>query len=263
MNRELIFEDVNESEQDAIFQVLEYRDELEIHGEEAEVIALINISLDELPDQKKATKVERFNAVANLMAFIRKTGSHNRSVTDLMTQPLEEVSGGRELADYILRYEWMQDLKVEKIRLERVEWSSGRDKKHEQINKVITQVNQQLREMGNWSGQEDSSDMEYGACTQVSEQKRTNELHELIKDVCLSMREKKGFFPTAKGVWKEIEDNCGDYDGGSVVEEVADSTIFWRPIGRSQYSDALSLKSVSFSSLLSRIKKDITAKNCG
>ncbi len=63
MNRELIFEDVNESEQDAIFHVLEYRDELEIHGEEAEVIALINISLDELPDQKKATKVERLKGL--------------------------------------------------------------------------------------------------------------------------------------------------------------------------------------------------------
>ena len=263
MNSELVGDDINEFEADAIFEVLEYKDELEAHGEEAEVIDLIDASLNQLPDREEATEAERFNAVADLIAFVPKIGSNNKLVTDLLTQPLEEVSGEPKLADYVLRKKWLHDSKIEKIKLDRVEWSPERDMKHKEINEVIAQINQQLNEMDSWSDQEDNSDEEYEACTPVSKQKRKSELHELIKDVYLSQIEKKGCFPTAKELWKEIANNHGDYFGGYIVEEVKDDTICWRPPERSDYSDALTLKFVSFQSLLSRIKKDITAKSCG
>lgn len=263
MNSELVGDDINEFEADAIFEVLEYKDELEAKGKETEVIDLINTSLNELPDQEEATEAERFNAVADLKAFTSKTGGNTKLVTDLLMQPLEEVSGEPKLADYVLRHGWLHDLEIEKIKLDRVDWSCGRDKKHNEINEVIVQVNQQLSEMDGWSDQEDDCDEEYEAFTPVSEQKRKSELHEFIKDVYLSMKEKKGCFPKAKEVWKEIENNHGDYCRGDIVEEVKDDTIYWRPPERSYYSGALTLKFVSFPSTLSRIKKDITAKSCG
>ena len=263
MNSELVGEDLNEVEADAIFDVLEYKDELEAQGKDPEVIALINTSLNELPDQEEATEAERFNAVADLIAFVPKIGSNNKLVTDLLTQPLEEVFGEPKLADYVLRKKWLHDSKIEKIKLGRVEWSPERDMKHKEINEVIAQINQQLSEMDSWDDQEDDCDEDYESFTSVSKQKRTNELHELIKDVCLSHIEKKGYFPTAKEVWKEIKKNHTNTSEGSIVEEVKQSTIFWRPPERSDYSDALTLKFVSFQSLLSRIKKDITAKSCG
>ena len=263
MNSELVGEDLNEFEADAIFDVLEYRDELEVHGKETEVIALIDERINALPDQEEATEAERFNAVADLIAFIPKTGSNNKLVTDLLTQPLEEVSGEPKLADYVLRHGWLHDLEIEKIKLDRVDWSCDRDKKHNEINEVIAQVNQQLSEMDGWSDQEDDCDEEYEAFPPVSEQKRTNELHEFIKDVYLSMKEKKGCFPKAKEVWKEIANIHESYFGDSIVEEVTENTIFWRPIGRSECLGPLRLEIVSFPSTLSRIKKDITAKNCG
>ena len=263
MNSELVSKDLNEVEADAIFDVLEYKDELEAQGKDPEVIALINTSLNELPDQEEATEAERFNAVADLIAFVPKIGSNNKLVTDLLTQPLEEMFGEPKLADYVLRHGWLHDLEIEKIKLDRVDWSCDRDKKHNEINEVIAQVIQQLSEMDGWSDQEDDCDEEYEACTPVSKQKRKSELHELIKDVYLSQIEKKGCFPTAKELWKEIANNHGDYFGGYIVEEVKDDTIYWRPPERSGYLDVLTLKFVSFPSLLSRIKKDITAKNCG
>ena len=263
MNSELVGEDLNEVEADAIFDVLEYKDELEAQGKDPEVIALINTSLNELPDQEEATEAERFNAVADLIAFIPKTGSNNKLVTDLLMQPLEEVCGEPKLADYVLRHGWLHDLEIEKIKLDRVDWSCDRDKKHNEINEVIAQVNQQLSEMDGWDDQKDDSDEEHESFTPVSKQKRTNELHELIADVCLSMKEKKGCFPKAKEVWKEIANNHGDCFGGHVVEEVTDDIIFWRPIGRSECLGPLRLEIVSFPSTLSRIKKDITAKSCG
>ena len=263
MNSELVGEDLNEVEADAIFDVLEYKDELEAQGKDPEVIALINTSLNELPDQEEATEAERFNAVADLIAFVPKIGSNNKLVTDLLTQPLEEVSGEPKLADYVLRKKWLHDSKIEKIKLGRVEWSPERDMKHKEINEVIAQINQQLSEMDSWDDQEDDSDEEYEVCTPVSELKRKSELHELIKDVYLSQIEKKGCFPTAREVWKEIKKNHTNTSEGSIVEEVKQSTIYWRPPERSDYSDALTLKFVSFQSLLSRIKKDITAKSCG
>jgi hypothetical protein len=263
MNSELVSKDLNEVEADAIFDVLERKDELEAQGKDPEVIALINTSLNELPDQEEATEAERFNAVADLIAFVPKIGSNNKLVTDLLTQPLEEVSGEPKLADYVLRKKWLHDSKIEKIKLGRVEWSPERDMKHKEINEVIAQINQQLSEMDSWDDQEDDCDEEYKSITPVSKQKRKSELHELIKDVCLSQIEKKGCSPTAKELWKEIANNHGDYCGGYIVEEVKDDAIYWRPPERSDYSDALTLKFVSFQSLLSRIKKDITAKSCG
>jgi len=56
MNSELVGEDVNEVEADAIFDVLEYKDELEAKGKESEVIDLIDASLNELADQEEATE---------------------------------------------------------------------------------------------------------------------------------------------------------------------------------------------------------------
>ena len=263
MNSELASKDLNEVEADAIFDVLEYKDELEAHGEEAEVIDLIDASLNELPDQEEATEAERFNAVADLIAFIPKTGSNNKLVTDLLMQPLEEVCGEPKLADYVLRHGWLHDLEIEKIKLDRVDWSCDRDKKHKEINDVIAQVIQQLHEMDGWDDQEDDCDEDYESFTSVSKQKRTNELHELIKDVCLSHIEKKGYFPTAKEVWKEIANNHKSYSGGSIVKKVEENTIFWRPPERDKYLVDLTFQFVSFPSTLSRIKKDITAKSCG
>jgi len=77
------------------------------------------------------------------------------------------------------------------------------------------------------------------------------------------MKEKKGCFPKAKEVWKEIANSHESYFGDSIVEEVTEDTIFWRPIGRSECLGSLRLEIVSFPSTLSRIKKDITAKSCG
>jgi len=263
MNSELVGDDINEFEADAIFEVLEYKDELEAQGKADEVIALINTSLNELPDQEEATEAERFNAVADLIAFLSKTGSNNKLVTDLLMQPLEEVCGEPKRGDYVVRHKWLHDLEVDKVKLDRVDWSCDRDKKHNEINEVIAQINQQLSEMDSWDDQEDDCDEDYESFTPVSKQKRTNELHELIAGVCLSMKEKKGCFPKAKEVWKEIENSHESYFGDSIVEEVTESTIFWRPIGRSECLGPLRLEIVSFPSTLSRIKKDITAKNCG
>ena len=263
MNSELVSKDLNEVEAKAIFDVLERKDELEAQGKDPEVIALINTSLNELPDQEEATEAERFNAVADLIAFVPKIGSNNKLVTDLLTQPLEEVFGEPKLADYVLRKKWLHDSKIEKIKLGRVEWSPERDMKHKEINEVIAQINQQLSEMDSWDDQEDDSDEEYEVCTPVSELKRKSELHELIEDVFLSMKEKKGYFPKAKEVWKEIKFHHKSYSGGSIVKKVGENTISWRPPGRSDYLDALTLTFVSFPSTLSRIKKDITAKSCG
>ena len=263
MNSELVGEDLNEFEADAIFDVLEYRDELEVHGKETEVIALIDERINALPDQEEATEAERFNAVADLIAFVPKIGSNNKLVTDLLTQPLEEVFGEPKLADYVLRKKWLHDSKIEKIKLGRVEWSPERDMKHKEINEVIAQINQQLSEMDSWDDQEDDCDEDYESFTSVSKQKRTNELHELIKDVCLSHIEKKGYFPTAKEVWKEIANNHKSYSGGSIVKKVEENTIFWRPPERDKYLVDLTFQFVSFPSTLSRIKKDITAKSCG
>ena len=263
MNSELVGDDINEFEADAIFEVLEYKDELEAQGKADEVIALINTSLNELPDQEEATEAERFNAVADLKAFTSKTGGKTKLVMDLLTQPLEEVSGEPKRGDYVVRHKWLHDLEVDKVKLDRVDWSCDRDKKHNEINEVIAQVNQQLSEMDGWSDQEDDCNEDYESFTPVSKQKRTNELHELIADVCLSMKEKKGCFPKAKEVWKEIANSHESYFGDSIVEEVTEDTIFWRPIGRSECLGSLRLEIVSFPSTLSRIKKDITAKNCG
>ena len=263
MNSELVSKDLNEVEADAIFDVLEYKDELEAQGKDPEVIALINTSLNELPDQEEATEAERFNAVAYLIAFVPKIGSNNKLVTDLLTQPLEEVSGEPKLADYVLRKKWLHDSKIEKIKLGRVEWSPERDMKHKEINEVIAQINQQLSEMDSWDDQEDDSDEEYEVCTPVSELKRKSELHELIEDVFLSMKEKKGYFPKAKEVWKEIKFHHKSYSGGSIVKKVEENTIFWRPPERDKYLVDLTFQFVSFPSTLSRIKKDITAKSCG
>jgi hypothetical protein len=224
---------------------------------------LINTSLNELPDQEEATEAERFNVVADLKAFTSKTGGNTKLVTDLLMQPLEEVSGEPEWGDYVIRHKWLHDLEVEKVKLDRVDWSCDRDKKHNEINEVIAQVNQQLSEMDGWDDQKDDSDEEHESFTPVSKQKRTNELHELIADVCLSMKEKKGCFPKAKEVWKEIANSHESYFGDSIVEEVTEDTIFWRPIGRSECLGSLRLETVSFPSTLSRIKKDITAKSCG
>ena len=263
MNSELVSKDLNEVEAKAIFDVLERKDELEAQGKADEVIALMDASLNQLPDQEEATEAERFNAVADLIAFVPKIGSNNKLVTDLLTQPLEEVFGEPKLADYVLRKKWLHDSKIEKIKLGRVEWSPERDMKHKEINEVIAQINQQLSEMDSWDDQEDDSDEEYEVCTPVSELKRKSELHELIEDVFLSMKEKKGYFPKAKEVWKEIKFHHKSYSGGSIVKKVGENTISWRPPGRSDYLDALTLTFVSFPSTLSRIKKDITAKSCG
>jgi len=224
MNSELASKDLNEVEADAIFDVLEYKDELEAHGEEAEVIDLIDASLNELPDQEEATEAERFNAVADLIAFIPKTGSNNKLVTDLLMQPLEEVSGEPKLADYVLRHGWLHDLKVEKNKLERVDWSSGRDRKFKQINKKIKQIEMQLKKMDRYVVGED---IDSNLDDEGIKENRTNQLHELFKKVRRCLIEAEGCEPSQKIIQKEIENNYELYDSEGIIEEIDGDVIFW------------------------------------
>ena len=224
MNSELVGEDLNEFEADAIFDVLEYRDELEVHGKETEVIALIDERINALPDQEEATEAERFNAVADLIAFIPKTGSNNKLVTDLLMQPLEEVSGEPKLADYVLRHGWLHDLKVEKNKLERVDWSSGRDRKFKQINKKIKQIEMQLKKMDRYVVGED---IDSNLDDEGIKENRTNQLHELFKKVRRCLIEAEGCEPSQKIIQKEIENNYELYDSEGIIEEIDGDVIFW------------------------------------
>jgi hypothetical protein len=223
MNSELVGEDVNEAEADKIFDVLERRDELETQGKDPEVITLINTSLNELPDREEATEAERFNAVADLIAFIPKSGSNNKLVTDLLIQPLEEVSGEPKLADYVLRHGWLHDLKGEKIKLDRVEWSSGRDRKFKQINKKIKQIEMQLKAMDRYVVEEDiDSSMD----AEGDKESRTNQLHEFFKKVRRCLSEAEGCEPSQKRIQKEIENNYELYDREGIIQEIDGDVIF-------------------------------------
>ena len=224
MNSELVGEDLNEVEADAIFDVLEYKDELEAQGKADEVIALMDASLNELPDREEATEAERFNAVADLIAFVPKIGSNNKLVTDLLTQPLEEVSGEPKLADYVLRNKWLHDLKVEKNKLERVEWSSGRDRKFKQINKKIKQIEMQLKKMDRYVVGED---IDSNLDDEGIKENRTNQLHELFKKVRRCLIEAEGCEPSQKIIQKEIENNYELYDSEGIIEEIDGDVIFW------------------------------------
>ena len=224
MNSELVGEDVNEFEADAIFDVLERKDELEAQGKDPEVIALINTSLNELPDQEEATEAERFNAVADLKAFTSKTGGNTKLVTDLLMQPLEEVSGEPEWGDYVLRHKWLHDLEIEKKKLGRVEWSSGRDRKFKQINKKIKQIEMQLKEMDRYVVGED---IDSNLDDEGIKENRTNQLHELFKKVRRCLIEAEGCEPSQKIIQKEIENNYELYDSEGIIEEIDGDVIFW------------------------------------
>ena len=248
MNSELVGDDINEFEADAIFEVLEYRDELETQGEEAEVIDLIDASLNELPDQEEATEAERFNAVADLIAFIPKTGSNNKLVTDLLIQPLEEVSGEPKLADYVLRHGWLHDLKVEKNKLERVDWSSGRDRKFKQINKKIKQIEMQLKEMDRYVVGED---IDSNLDDEGIKENRTNQLHEFFKKVRGTLLDVTGCEPPIKIIQKEIERNHLEYDMEGIIEDIDGDVIYWV----SAHGNHSKFKLSSLGPTLSKIKK--------
>jgi len=248
MNSELVGEDLNEFEADAIFDVLEYRDELETQGEEAEVIDLIDASLNELPDQEEATEAERFNAVADLIAFIPKTGSNNQLVTDLLIQPLEEVSGEPKLADYVLRNKWLHDLDVEKNKLERVEWSSGRDRKFKQINKKIKQIEMQLKEMDRYVVGED---IDSNLDDEGIKESRTNQLHEFFKEVRGTLLDVTGCEPPIKIIQKEIERNHLEYDMEGIIKYIDGDVIYWV----SAHGNHSKFKLSSLGPTLSKIKK--------
>ena len=248
MNSELASKDLNEVEADAIFDVLEYKDELEAHGEEAEVIDLMDASLNELPDQEEATETERFNAVADLIAFIPKTGSNNQSVTDLLIQPLEEVSGEPEWGDYVLRHKWLHDLEIEKKKLGRVEWSSGRDRKFKQINKKIKQIEMQLKEMDRYVVGED---IDSNLDDEGIKENRTNQLHEFFKKVRGTLLDVTGCEPPIKIIQKEIERNHLEYDMEGIIEDIDGDVIYWV----SAHGNHSKFKLSSLGPTLSKIKK--------
>ncbi len=248
MNSELLVEDINEVEADAIFDVLEYKDELEAHGEATEVIALMDASLNELPDKEKATEAERFNAVADLLAFVPKIGSNNKLVTDLLVQPLDEVFGQPELDDYVSRYQSLHDLKGEKIKLDRVEWSLGRDRKFKQINKKIKQIEMQLKTMDRYVvGEDIDSSLDAEGVKEI----RTNQLHELFKAVRRYLIEAEGCEPSQKRIQKEIEQNYDLYDTGRIIQEIDGGVINWV----SSYGNHSKFKLSSLGPTLSNLKK--------
>jgi hypothetical protein len=248
MNSELVGEDINEVEADAIFVVLERKDELEAQGKADEVIALMDASLNELPDREEATEAERFNAVADLIAFIPKAGSNNKLVTDLLIQPLEEVSGEPKLADYVLRNKWLHDLKVEKNKLERVEWSSGRDRKFKQINKKIKQIEMQLKEMDRYVVGED---IDSNLDDEGVKESRTNQLHVFFKRVRRYLIEAEGCEPSQKRIQKEIENNYDLYDREEIIQEIDGDVIFWT----SGHGNHRRFKLSSLGPTLSNLKK--------
>ena len=248
MNSELVGEDVNEFEADAIFDVLERKDELEAQGKDPEVIALINTSLNELPDQEEATEAERFNAVADLIAFVPKIGSNNKLVTDLLTQPLEEVSGEPKLADYVLRKKWLHDSKIEKIKLDRVEWSSGRDRKFKQINKKIKQIQIQLKTMDRYVvGEDIDSSHDAEGVKEI----RTNQLHEFFKRVRRYLIEAEGCEPSQRRIRKEIEKDYELHDREGIIQEIDGDEIFWI----SEHGNHRRFKLSSLGPTLSNLKK--------
>jgi len=248
MNSELVSKDVNEFEADAIFKVLQYRGDLEVKSKESEVIDLINASLNQLPDQEEATEVERFYAVADLKAFISNTGSNNKLVTDLLIQPLEEVSGEPELDDYVLRHKWLHDLKIEKIKLDRVEWSLGRDRKFKQINKKIKQIEMRLKAMDCYVvGEDIDSSMD----AEGVKESRTNQLHEFFKKVRRCLSEAEGCEPSQKIIQKEIENNYELYDSEGIIEEIDGDVIFWT----SGHGNHRRFKLSSLGPTLSNLKK--------
>jgi len=248
MNSELVSENLNEFEADAIFDVLEYKDELEAQGKDPEVIALINTSLNELPDQEEATEAERFNAVADLIAFIPKTGSNNKLVTDLLMQPLEEVCGEPKLADYVLRHGWLHDLEVDKVKLDRVEWSLGRDRKFKQINKKIRQIEMQLKTMDRYVVEED---IDSSLDAEGVKESRTNQLHELFKAVRCYLIEAEDCEPSQKRIQKEIENNYELYDREGIIQEIDGDEIFWL----SKHGNHSKFKLSSLGPTLSNLKK--------
>ena len=248
MNSELLVEDINEVEADAIFDVLEYKDELEAQGKDPEVIALINTSLNELPDQEEATEAERFNAVADLIAFVPKIGSNNKLVTDLLTQPLEEVFGEPKLADYVLRKKWLHDSKIEKIKLDRVEWSLGRDRKFKQINKKIKQIEMQLKAMDRYVVEEDI-DSSHDA--EGVKEIRTNQLHEFFKKVRGTLLDVTGCEPPIKIIQKEIERNHLEYDMEGIIKYIDGDVIYWV----SAHGNHSKFKLSSLGPTLSNLKK--------
>jgi len=248
MNSELVSEDLNEVEADAIFDVLEYKDELEDQGKADEVIALINTSLNELPDQEEATEAERFNAVADLKAFTSKTGGKTKLVMDLLTQPLEEVSGEPKRGDYVVRHKWLHDLKGEKIKLDRVEWSLGRDRKFKQINKKIKQIEMQLKAMDRYVVEEDI-DSSHDA--EGVKEIRTNQLHEFFKRVRRYLIEAEGCEPSQRRIRKEIEKDYELHDREGIIQEIDGDEIFWI----SEHGNHRRFKLSSLGPTLSNLKK--------
>jgi len=248
MNSKLVSKDLNEVEADAIFDVLECRDEWETQGKDPEVIALINTSLNELPDQEEATEAERFNAVADLIAFVPKIGSNNKLVTDLLVQPLDEVFGQPELDDYVSRYQSLHDLKGEKIKLDRVEWSLGRDRKFKQINKKIKQIEMQLKTMDRYVvGEDIDSSLDAEGVKEI----RTNQLHEFFKEVRRYLIEAEGCEPSQKRIQKEIEKDYELHDREGIIQEIDGGVINWD----SSYGNQRKFKLSSLGPTLSNLKK--------
>ena len=248
MNSELVGDDINEFEADAIFKVLQYRGDLEVKSKESEVIDLINASLNQLPDQEEATEVERYNAIADLKAFIPKSGSNNKLVTDLLVQPLDEVFGQPELDDYVSRYQSLHDLKGEKIKLDRVEWSLGRDRKFKQINKKIKQIEMQLKAMDRYVVEEDI-DSSHDA--EGVKEIRTNQLHEFFKRVRRYLIEAEGCEPSQRRIRKEIEKDYELHDREGIIQEIDGDEIFWI----SEHGNHRRFKLSSLGPTLSNLKK--------
>jgi hypothetical protein len=158
------------------------------------------------------------------------------------------VSGEPKLADYVLRKKWLHDSKIEKIKLDRVEWSLGRDRKFKQINKKIKQIEMQLKAMDRYVVEEDI-DSSHDA--EGVKEIRTNQLHEFFKRVRRYLIEAEGCEPSQRRIRKEIEQNYDLYDTGRIIQEIDGGVINWV----SSYGNHSKFKLSSLGPTLSNLKK--------
>ena len=88
--------------------------------------------------------------------------------------------------------------------------------------------------------------------------KRTNQLHELIMKIALTMKEELGKKPSSRKLMKKIERDYLEYDEEAIIQEVTDKGIDWN----SKYGNEQHLKWSSFDVTFSKLwkNKKINAK---
>ena len=89
--------------------------------------------------------------------------------------------------------------------------------------------------------------------------KRTNQLHELIMKIALTMKEELGKKPSSRKLMKKIERDYLEYDEDAIIQEVTGKGISWK----SKYGYEQDLPWSSFAATFSRLwkNKKFNAKN--